>query len=225
MLRNGNTHDDDATLVERADTTRESVLAGPSNAPSTPKVKNTTRTTVYLDEAVEPITEVTGSAENDTDGNKKTGKKQKVRKTKTTLKNFPKNFKIFISKSPISYCFQNCFKLNKVNTQKLTTIIIRGKGPPRKGRHLLLLRKPQPQPRLSRDPERDLRGHKSKSLARAEEIPGVTGLETVKREEIDRSRGLSRQSHSPHTKLTQLGQWMLMMIMASPTRRRTTGGS
>ena len=82
MLRNGNTHDDDATLVERADTTRESVLAGPSNAPSTPKVKNTTRTTVYLDEAVEPITEATGSAENDTDVKKKTGKKQKVRKTK-----------------------------------------------------------------------------------------------------------------------------------------------
>ena len=94
------------------------------------------------------------------------------------MKNFPKNFKIFISKSPISYCFQNCFKLNKVKTQKLTTIIIRGKGPPRKGRHLPLLRKPQP--RLSRDPERDLRGRKSKSLARAEEIPGVTGLETVK---------------------------------------------
>ena len=79
MLRNGNTHDEDATLVERADTTRESVQAGPSNAPSTPRVKNTTRTTVYLDEAVEPIIEATGSTENDTDGKKKAGKKQKVR--------------------------------------------------------------------------------------------------------------------------------------------------
>ena len=81
VLRNGTTHSDDATLVERADTTRESVLAGPSNVvPSTPKVKNTTRTTIYLDDAVEPITEATGSTENDTDGKKKTGKKQKVGK-------------------------------------------------------------------------------------------------------------------------------------------------
>ena len=82
MLRNGNTHDEEATLVERADTTRESVQAGPSNAPSTPRVKNTTRTTVYLDEAVEPITEATGNSgnsENDNDGKKKAGKKQKVR--------------------------------------------------------------------------------------------------------------------------------------------------
>ena len=40
----------------------------------------------YLDEAVEPITEATGSAENDTDVKKKTGKKQKVRKTKQPWK-------------------------------------------------------------------------------------------------------------------------------------------
>ena len=79
MLRNGNTHDEDATLVERADTTRESVQAGPSNAPSNPRVKNTTRTMVYLDDAVEPIIEAIGNTENETDGKKKAGKKQKVR--------------------------------------------------------------------------------------------------------------------------------------------------